>query len=52
MMGWILLISGGVLAVTPGMLTGTVNGASLLGLLMSVAGAMIIGMGVKEDVGS
>lgn len=52
MMGWTLLVGGGLLAVIPGMFTHTVNGGSLLGLLVSVVGAMIIGLGVKQNVGS
>lgn len=48
-MGWVLLFGGAVLAVIPGMITHTVNGASLLGAVVSVVGALMISRVVMED---
>lgn len=48
-MGWVLLFSGFILAVLPGMMFQVVNGASLLGVLVSVAGALMITKGVVID---
>jgi hypothetical protein len=47
-MGWVLLIGGGALALIPGMITHTVNGASMLGAIVSVVGALMITMGVNN----
>lgn len=48
-MGWVMLFSGFLVAVLPGMLFQVVNGASLLGVLMSVAGAWMIWKGVETS---
>jgi hypothetical protein len=40
-MGWVLMIGGGVMAVIPGMFQ-VVNGATLLGVVLTVAGATML----------
>lgn len=47
--GWVMLLGGFAVAVLPGMLYQVVNGASLLGVLMSVAGAWMIWKGVETS---
>lgn len=41
MWGWALLIGGGIIAVIPGMFQ-VVNGATLLGLVLTVWGATLL----------
>lgn len=40
--GWILLIGGGLIAVTAGMHTHAPNGGSLLGLILALWGAWLL----------
>lgn len=40
-MGWVLMIGGGIIAVIPGMFQ-LVNGATLLGVVLTVAGALVL----------
>jgi hypothetical protein len=41
-MGWILLIGGGLVAVTAGMPTHAPNGGSLLGLILALWGVWML----------
>lgn len=48
-MAWLIFLSGFLIAVSSGMLTHAPNGGSLLGLLMALWGAWLIGRkGVKD----
>lgn len=40
-MGWVLMIGGGIIAVIPGMFQ-VVNGATLLGVVLTVVGAIML----------
>lgn len=41
MIGWLMLIGGGVIAVIPGMFQ-VANGATVWGILLAVSGAVIL----------
>lgn len=45
-MGWILVFLGGVIGCVPTMVYQVWNGASLIGVLLSVAGAVMVTKGV------
>ena len=46
MWGWVLMIGGGVMSLVPGMFQ-LVNGATLLGVMLMLAGAILL---IKDEV--
>jgi hypothetical protein len=47
-MGWILVFTGGLIGSLPTMIYQVWNGASLIGVIMSVAGALMVMKGTGD----